>query len=349
MKTLPTTVMVFCPNWVGDVVMSTPVFSCIRQNYQDSILIGVIRKYANGVIEDAPWFDYIIDCEDKTVKGFFNLVKAIRNIRPDITLLLTNSFRSALIPWLGRGGKIYGYRRNGRSCLLTGGPIPKQTNGQITPVPMVYYYLEICKELCLTPPKSLIPELFMSSSLKQKGMQILQKYGITKNDMVIGINPGAKFGSSKCWPPEYFARLVEMLDQQWQCKILLFAGPGENEIAKTIVDKSKAPVINTAPDEINLSLLKPLINRCQLLVTNDTGPRHYAVAFDVPVVVIMGPTDPRYTCANLEKTIVIRKHLACSPCHRKICPEGHHNCMRRITPEEVLLACIELMNTVRNP
>ena len=91
-----------------------------------------------------------------------------------------------------------------------------------------------------------------------------------------------------------------------------------------------------------MDLLKPLIQRCCLLVTNDTGPRHYAVAFDIPVVVIMGPTDPRYTNANLEKTIVLRRDLVCSPCHHKKCAL-HHSCMAEILPEEVMRAVEQLL------
>jgi heptosyltransferase-2 len=90
-------------------------------------------------------------------------------------------------------------------------------------------------------------------------------------------------------------------------------------------------------------MLKPLVKRCDLLVTNDTGPRHYAVAFDVPVVVIMGPTDPRYTSSNLGKTTVIRIDLDCSPCHRKTCPTDHR-CMTKITPEMVFEAGEKLLN-----
>ena len=73
------------------------------------------------------------------------------------------------------------------------------------------------------------------------------------------------------------------------------------------------------PADIDLEVLKPLVKRCNLFITNDTGPRHYAVAFDVPIVVLMGSTDPRYTDANTERTIVVRKELDCSPCHKKVC------------------------------
>ncbi|MFA6344783.1 MAG: glycosyltransferase family 9 protein, partial [Syntrophales bacterium] len=113
-------------------------------------------------------------------------------------------------------------------------------------------------------------------------------------------------------------------------------------IAEAIVKHCRVSVIDTGPDRIDLAALKPLIQRCNLLVTNDTGPRHIAVAFGVPVVVIMGPTDPRYTSANLDKSVVIRKTLDCSPCHKKVCP-WDHRCMTEIRPEEVLGEAIKLL------
>jgi heptosyltransferase-2 len=108
------------------------------------------------------------------------------------------------------------------------------------------------------------------------------------------------------------------------------------------VTQSGATIIDTSSDNVDLEMLKPLVQRCNLLVTNDTGPRHYAVAFDVPVVVIMGSTDPRYTASNLDRTVVIRKDLDCSPCHKKVCPR-EHECMKQITPEEVFAATAKLL------
>lgn len=335
--------MVFCPNWVGDVVMATPVFACLRSNYPKARIVGVIRRYAHGVIEDSPWFDSIIDCDDKTLKGFSSLVKVVRSLKPDMAVLMSNSFRCALIAKLGNVKKIYGYKRNCRTFLLSDGPKPIPCENGILPVPMVSYYMELCSFLNLKVPDQTEPKLFFSGQLAQKGENLLKKYNINEDDMVIGLNPGAKFGSSKCWSPENFAKLAELFKEKFECKILLFAGPGEDSIAGSIVKAGKAGVINTGPDKIDLSLLKHMIKRCQLLVTNDTGPRHYAVAFDVPVVVVMGPTDPGYTDANLEKTIVLRKELDCSPCHKPKCPLDHHNCMKMIQPGEVFMESIELL------
>ncbi|MGB9442949.1 MAG: lipopolysaccharide heptosyltransferase II [Desulfobacterales bacterium] len=336
------TILVACPNWVGDVVMATPTFECLRNNYPAARIIGLIRKYAGGVVEDGPWFNDLIKVDDKTIRGVFQASVRIRRLNPDMAFVLPNSFRSALIARLGGAKKVYGYRRNGRSGLMSGGPLPRRENKCFIPRPMVDYYLEICRWLNLTTPLQTRPRLFMSDAVKEKGRRLLKRYCISPDDTVIGMNPGAQFGSSKCWPPAHFARLAELLSQHWNCKILLFIGPGEKDIGNKIVQLSRAKIINTGPDKVDLALLKPLIQRCRLLVTNDTGPRHYAVAFDIPVVVIMGPTDPRYTQLNLEKTIVLRRETGCSPCHLKECNQNHR-CMTEISPEAVLQAGEQLL------
>jgi len=343
MQKHPKTIMVYCPNWVGDVVMATPVFDCLRLNYPETKLIGVIKKYVRGVVEDGPWFDRVIDFNGSSIRDFIKLAQKINLEKPDFAILLPNSIRSFLITKLGGAKKIYGYQRDGRSIFLSGGPKPVRAKSNFLPVPMVEYYMQICRWLDLKIPENIKPCLYLSEPLQKKGNQLLSRYGIIPTDMVIGINPGAKFGSSKCWPPEYFAILTELLIKQYNCKILLFAGPGEEKIANKITKLSKSQIINTAPDKVDLALLKHLIKRCDLLITNDTGPRHYAVAFNIPVVVIMGPTDPRYTAANLDKTVVLRKDLNCSPCHKKKCPL-QHECMTLISPEAVFDESKTLLN-----
>ena len=340
----PEKIIVLCPNWVGDVVMATPVFDCLRRNYPQAQITGVIRKYAAGVIKDGPWFDDIIELKDKTYGGFWGGVRAIRSVAPDMAIVLPNSFRSSLIAFLGGARKRYGYKRDLRSFLLSDGPRPFREGRDIKPVPMVDYYMAICRSLHLRLPETTRPELFFSRAIEAKGQALFNRYGIKPGEMLIGLNPGAKFGASKCWPPEYFAKLAELIGEQWACRILLLVGPGEDEIAAAIVRSSRAEIINTGPDKVDLELLKYVVSRLDLLVTNDTGPRHYGVAFDIPTVVIMGPTNPDYTAANLEKTVVLRKSLECSPCHEKTCPLGHHQCMTQVMPEAVLEASVQLLD-----
>ncbi len=322
--------------------MATPVFDCFRNNFPDSRIVAGIRPYAKGIIEDGPWFDHMMECKDKGFSGLRRTAEAVRAVRPDAAILLPNSVRSFLSVRLGGVKQIYGFKRNLRGIFLTDGPRPLPMGRGFRPIPMIDYYLEICRHLGLKIGEDPKPRLFISSGLQQRGDRLLRDYGIQPQDRVIGLNPGASFGSSKCWPPEYFARLAELIEQRLPCKMMLFGGPGEEPIAEAIVAKSRAKIINTAPDRIDLSHLKPLIRRCDLLVTNDTGPRHYAVAFGVPVVVLMGPTNPLYTASNLDYTRVVRKDLDCAPCHKKTCPTDHR-CMKDILPEDVLEECVNLL------
>jgi len=338
----PKTIVVFCPNWVGDVVMATPVFECLRHSYPQAAIIGVIRKYAAGVIKGGPWFDSIVELADKNTSGFFRGAITLRSLKPDMAIVLPNSFRSSLIAFLSGAGKRYGYKRSLRSFLLSGGPRPVREGNVIKPVPMVEYYMTICRYLDLEIPDRTRPGLFFSNAIEKAGKDLFERYGIEPGEMVVGLNPGAKFGASKCWPTEYFARLAELISKEWNCRILLLVGPGEDEIAESILSSSTADIINTGPDKVDLELLKYVISRLDLLITNDTGPRHYGVAFGIPTVVIMGPTNPEYTATNLEKTVVLQKNLECSPCHEKKCPLEHHQCMTQIMPEEVLEESIRL-------
>jgi heptosyltransferase-2 len=336
------TLIVRCPNWVGDIVMATPTLDCLRENLPHARIIGLLREKAHGIVKDGPWFDALVDCQDKTWSGMWRAAKQIRQYAGDMAIVLPNSVRSAMTVCLGGAKEIYGYRRSFRGFFLSGGPEPVRKNHRILPLPMTEYYLGICRWLGLKTPEQVKPRLFVGQELLGRGEALLRKYGIGEKDMVIGLNPGASFGSSKCWPAENFAEIAELCESRLGACIMLFCGPGEEDIAQAIITQSQAKIIDTGRDRIDLEMLKPLIRRCSLLITNDTGPRHYAVAFDIPVVVIMGPTDPRYTGANLERTIVIRKELDCSPCHKKICPR-RHECMTGITPGEVFAAAEKLL------
>ena len=147
-------IVVFCPNWVGDVVMATPTFDCLRQNFPEARIIALIRKYAGGVINDGPWFDQIVECHDKTLRGFLKIVRTIRRLKPDLAIVLPNSFRSALLARLGGAGQICGYRRDGRTILLSSGPTPRRNRNKRLPIPMTQYYLEICRWLKLRMPEA---------------------------------------------------------------------------------------------------------------------------------------------------------------------------------------------------
>jgi len=341
-RTRINTLLIYCPNWVGDIVMAIPALDCFRNNFPEAKIIGIVKKRAQGILRDGPWFDGFINSDDKSWGGFWQMTKQVRQYKADMGILLPNSVRSLVSVRLGGVKDVYGYRRNFRGLFLSGGPKPIRNEHGIVPIPMTEYYLGICRWLGLSVPEKVQPKLFINKQVLNRAEALFQKHGIRENDLVIGLSPGASFGSSKCWPAEYFAELAELCEKELGTKILLLAGPGEEQIAEAILQESRANIIDTHNDGVDLELLKPMVQRCNLLITNDTGPRHYAVALDVPVVVIMGPTDPRYTASNLDHTVVIRKEMDCSPCHKKACPR-EHQCMKEIAPTEVFTAAKKLL------
>jgi heptosyltransferase-2 len=340
------TLAVRCPNWVGDIVMAAPVFDCLRRNLPQTRIVAVLKRGAQGIVKDSPWFDGVVDGNDKSWADFRRMRQQLRTWSPQAAILLTNSMRSALTTRLAGVRRLYGYRRQWRDLLLTGGPTPLRNGHGVIPIPMTQYYLEVCRWLGFDVPEHPKPKLYIGETLHRRGQALLQKHGVGEKDLLIGMNPGASFGSSKCWPAEYFAEVAGLCRQKLNAKVILFGGPGEEAILQAITDQAKVDLIDTRPDGIDLEMLKPMVRRCDLFITNDTGPRHYAVAFDVPAVVLMGPTDPRYTDANLERTVVVRKNLDCSPCHKKTCPR-EHECMRDIRPAEVFAAVERLLGACR--
>ena len=342
MTDYPRKILVRFPNWVGDVVMAEPVIRFLKQHYPESRLSVALRPYAQKILDGHPDVDRLIPCPDKNFSGLRKVADAIREEAPDLAVLLPNSFRSfASVRWAGVK-RIVGYRRGLRRLFIEG-PTPPLENGKYQPVPMTDYYLELIRWLGVPVDGPPTPHLYLTEDEAERGAALIEKHGIKEGDHIVALNPGAQFGSSKCWPPKYFADLADRIHNRYGSKLLLLVGPGEDAIANEIVQTAKAPILNTGPDKTDLGVLKALVKRVDLMVTNDTGPRHYAVAFGKPVVVLMGPTDPRHTNCHLDKTVILREDLPCMPCHKKVCPIDHP-CMVEMTPEKVCRAVEQIMN-----
>ncbi len=326
--------------------MATPALRCLRLHFPSARIDLMLVPYVRKIVESAPWFDGIIEYsrhgEHRGVTGLLGYVRALRRNRYDLAVVLPNSFSSALLAFLSGAKRRVGYDRQGRGFLLTD-PIPPPTdNGTFVPQPMVDYYLRLCEAVGATAD-SKKTELFVDAASEQRAEELFDKHGIGKEKAVVAINPGAAYGSSKLWELARFAEVADNLVERKNCDVALLGGPGEKQIVADIAGAARSRPANFAEEDVALDLLKSVIKRCDLLITVDSGPRHFAVAFDRPVVVLMGPTDPRYTNCNLEKTTVLRvDDLDCVPCHIKECPTNHE-CMTRITPEMVISAATEML------
>lgn len=320
--------------------MATPAFRCIRENFPNSQITLLIKKNLSGIISGAPWFDEVIEFESKGRIKYLRLIRQLRQERFDLSFLFPNSFRSAFTIWLGGAKRRIGYNRDARSILLTDSIERLKENGKFKPTYMADYYPRLCAHIgCKAGSKKL--ELFNTKESEIAADKLLKEYNINTKPYIL-INPGASYGSSKCWTAEGFAKTADSLREVVDCNIVLVCGPGETKLANDIENCSKKNLINLSKESVPLDVLKAIVKKCKLLITVDSGPRHFAVAFERPAVVLMGPTDPRYTKSEYEIGTVIREDSDCSPCHTKTCPTDHR-CMTMIKPEKVVQACMDLL------
>ena len=341
----PEKILIHCPNWVGDLVMATPALRAVRENNPDAYISLLVRPQVRQVIDGLFYYDELIEYDSKSLhRSWSRKLIFSRELKKrwfNLAIVLPNSFSSAALSFLARIPERIGYNVNFRGFLLTHTIPPPRENGKIVPIPMVERYLNICKALDYEVP-SVKTKLAFSNGTRKAVRKLYQRWGIKGNKPLVAVTPGASFGSSKCWLPENFAQVGDYFIEKHGAQVMIIPGPGEQEIAFRIEAFMKHRPFNFSREVIPLEHLKAMISDSVLLITNDTGPRHFAVALDTPVVVIMGPTDPRYTDYDLEKTRLLREELECSPCHLKTCPIDHQ-CMKNISPEKVIKACEELI------
>jgi heptosyltransferase-2 len=181
-------------------------------------------------------------------------------------------------------------------------------------------------------------------SLKdEKGADSASSFTLHPSPLIL-LNPGAQYGAAKCWLPEYFAQLADRFIEELGATVLISSAPKERPIVEAINRHMTHAAIDLARSGCTLGALKEIVRRCDLMVTNDTGPRHIAAAFDVPVVTIFGPTHPEWTEIFFEKERKISVPVFCGPCQKKTCPLDHR-CMTRVTPAMVFDASMQLLQS----
>ena len=336
--TPPARIAVHMPNWVGDVVMATPMLRMLRENFADAQIALVIRPYAAALMSGSTCVDTLIAVDDRKARDLFAGVRHLRRFRPDTSLVLSHSTRPALMAWLSGASRRLGYKRGGRGMLFTDTLHLPEKNGA-APQYMGRQYNALAEMLGCSPDNNR-PELPLLQTDEARADEILREHG--GDGPLVGLAPGASFGGSKLWPPDRFAATANSLIRQKNARIVMPVAPGETHIRDRIVagiDEPDAIVKVGTPD---LSLLKSIVKRLDLLITSDSGVRHVAIAFDVPTVVLMGPTRPEYTDTPFERGAVLRHEVECGPCHEPTCP-GDHICMDLITVGEVTQAAYKVL------
>lgn len=339
--------LVVLPNWVGDVALATPALRALREHYKDAHIAYLMRPYVRDVIEPCTWCDETLFWpQGKSKAGkqhaFLKLAKTLREAQFQVALLLSNSFRAALIARLARIPHRAGYTRDGRSMLLTVKMMPDRMQGKYIPSPMVKYYGALARYMgCKVDEDRL--ELPVRAEDRSAADSLLAWHEIQPKDRFAVINPGAAFGSAKCWPPERFAEVANRLHKDAGLRSFVVYGPGEEQIAIRIAQFAKRDAVAVPSQMVSLGVLKGILQRCEVLVTNDTGPRHFARAFGKPVVTIFGSTDPRWTEMQYPLERKVQVQVPCGPCMLRRCPLDHR-CMQLVTADMVSAGVLELLH-----
>jgi heptosyltransferase-2 len=331
-------IAIFLPNWIGDVVMATPAVRAVREAFPDGRMVGVHKAYARGVIDGAPWFDDLITSD----AGVLAVARRLRAERFDVAILFPNTFRSALTAWLGGCRRRIGYRRYGRGRLLTDVLEPvSDARGRLKPSPIIDAYNRLAERAGATPTRRM--ELFTTADDEATADTIWSRCGFRRRREVVCLNPGAAFGSSKHWSVDAFAEVARRFVAERGSGVLVLCGPGERELARQIVVRAGSENVRSLAEvPPSLGLTKACVRRCDLLVTTDSGPRHFAAAFDRPVVTLFGPTHVAWTETFYAKAVHLQKEVECGPCQQRVCPLDHR-CMTRLTSDEVYTAARELL------
>lgn len=337
----------FCPNLIGDTVMATPTLRALRGRFPDAAIDAVGKPASLATLDGNPWLDGLIRFDPRSASREQRaraVVGRLRAARYDLAALLPNSFRSALVAWLGGCRRRVGYARGGRGWLLSDRlEAPRDGRGRFVPVPAVGYYLRLA-EAVGCPSESPRLELFTTEADEAAADRAQAELGIGRDEAVVCLNTGGAFGPAKSWPVGHFARLARRLAGEAGVRCVVLCGPAEREAARAIVAEARhAGVASLADQAMSIGLSKACVRRSRLLVTTDSGPRHFAAGFGVPVVTLFGPTHIAWTRTHHPHAIHLQQPVPCGPCQQGVCPLKHHRCMVELDPDRVYVAALRLL------
>ncbi len=348
----PSSILIVLPTWVGDFVMATPSLRTIRRRFPSARIVLLGEGNLTQLVDGGDWMDEFLAWPIKSRRKpwhreYRELVSRLRRERFDWAVLLPNSFKSALIAFLSGSKRRIGYDRDGRGAFLTDKLTPKNSEGRrFIPYPLVNYYGDLTEAIdCGRGGDRL--ELFTTPDCDASLQTKLNAQDPSGSGPMIAITPGAKFGAAKCWPAERFAQLADRLIDERLATVAISHGPGEEHLVDIIVKNMNRKAIVFNDPRLSLGEVKSLIKLSDLLICNDTGPRHFAKAFDIPVVTVFGPTHPEWTATSYTAERIVRIDVECGPCQEKICPLKHLDCMTGVTVDTVFHAACELLDNAK--
>ena len=324
---------------LGDIVLTTPVFNALKKNFPQSQIYFLTKTRYRDLLKNDPRLSGLIEFDPqgrhKGLRGFKRMLDELKPYRFDLLIDLHTNLRSFFIRHLSNSKIKIKYKKRWFSRWLMVyfkffKTKPRQT---------VDSYLDVLKRIGIED-RDRTPALFLSQNDIEFKEKFLLDSRIKKDDIVIGIHPGARW-ETKRWDEQKFGQVGQALIQKLGCKIILFGDSVEDKVIKDIT--ANLPVSNVIKAMgLPLGKLASLIKRCDGLITNDSGPMHIAEALQVTVVAIFGPTHPKLGFAPIgQHNVVLYANVKCSPCSlhgERKCRKNTRLCMDLITADLVVEA-----------
>ena len=335
----PSRLVVLAPNWLGDAVMALPAIADLRRRWPGAQLGVAARSGLAPLFHAVPGVDEVVALDATPPR--LSVTADARRLRDgafDAALLLPNAFRAALVAWRARIAERWGYATDRRGWLLT-------RRVDCPPADRLHqadYYRHLTAALGIpTGPRH--PVLRPSEAARTAARRLLGDAG-WRGERIVGLAPGAAYGSAKRWPPDRVGVLAARLARECGATPLLVGAAADRGTASEVLASAAAAGLPSSAildltGRTDLATLIGVLDVCAAFVSNDSGAMHLAAALDVPVTAVFGPTrewatSPLPGPAGREAAIV-HTDVDCRPCMLRTCPIDHR-CMTRIGVDDVL-------------
>ena len=350
-------IVVILPRWVGDLVMATPMLRAVRGHFGSAARItGVVKPMFAELLDGTAWLDRLVFYDRRSkdpARRFRAVARVLRSDPADVALIVPNSLSSAALAWWGGARRRVGFARHGRRLLLTDALPPPRASAKglaswfrVEPSSPAGHAMDLAERIGV-PRQPLTLELATTPVDEGLADEVLGRlFPHAAGGPLVVFNDNGAYGPSKAWGAERFAELARRtLDRLPDARVLVHCGPGDREEARAVERLAAHPAVRSLADEPRLpfGLAKAVLRRAAVLVTSDSGPRHIAAAFGTPTVVLHGPMDPRLSRSDQRHLVEMRIDLPCSPCGRRSCPLGHHDCMRLLAVPAVADTMLSLV------
>lgn len=331
---MPKRILIVGPSWVGDTIMAQCLFKLIKAEQPDAVIDVLAPEWTHSILACMPEVNAAIMLPighgEFKLATRWRLAKQLKDKQYDEAIVLPNSFKSALIPWLAGIPKRTGWRGEFRYGVLNDVRVLDKNRYPLNIEQ--YMALGVKRGDELKQPYH-YPSLTIDTAIQAEA---LQRLNLATDKKILAISPGAAFGSAKCWPVEHFAKVANAkLNEGWA--VWLFGSAND----KPVIDAINAATENRCENLAGKLVLQEtvaLFAKADGVLTNDSGLMHVAAALHKPIVALYGPTSPAFTPPLALAATVLRTYLDCQPCFERVCPLKHQKCMTELLPERVMAA-----------